>query len=741
MGALVSCAAALHLSFVLGLFFGMSTVWGQELRHKDALCNADGCFVVYFQQKTFLDSWRVCKEKGGNMATIKRKGDAVSIATLFSTLDSHNLHSKVRVWIGLQRQPRQCNSAQPLRGFSWTTGDQDTEYTNWQREDTPSMCAVPRCVTMGYSFIQQGDNFKWLDAACSVPVDGFLCHYAYKGMCGALPSEGAGNAIYATPFDVVSTVLTHVPLGSFATMPCLGPSEEDETVSCVLKEDGSVRWSGSSPLCSDLLESWCDVDNGGCQHYCRTAGSHIYCECDAGYQLGVDERSCELSDVCHGDPCEFECLPLSDGYRCDCPEGYLLGPDEHTCVDVNECLLSPCEHTCENVPGSFVCSCREGYFADGEGECKDVDECTSQPCEDAQCENTLGSYTCHCHFGFMPVPEDQNRCQDIDECQIPWTCDQMCVNYDGGFECYCEEGYELGTSDQYTCQRISEREEHSTVTSPFPWVTLRPALSWGPLDYLWNVKRESEREREMERPLQEGEQSLKWLTDPPKMFNSDVIWVTSAPRDEPPYSASVDPVTQTSHSEVEVLAETIHRTTPPIISTKLILDQNDEDTTTSLPTSWTAKTSEAAWWARPPSYKPGNPEDSTLGPNIPMDGEDKTQATLSNYLLPQEDLGPAEDDSEEITLFQKTTVSPEVTPSRPPVNEGGQKESNAWFLVGVLVPLCVFILVMLALGVFFCSRCAIMPHNKNASDCYHWISGAHDAQEASDHSQVVKSCV
>uniref|UniRef100_A0A3Q2ZZH4 CD248 molecule, endosialin a n=1 Tax=Kryptolebias marmoratus TaxID=37003 RepID=A0A3Q2ZZH4_KRYMA len=92
-----------------------------------------GCFVVYFERKIFLDSWRSCKAKGGNLATIKRKEDAGAIVTLFSTLDLRQSHTKVQVWIGLQRQPRQCS--------------------------------------------ENIDNFKWLDSSCSVPVDGYLCHF------------------------------------------------------------------------------------------------------------------------------------------------------------------------------------------------------------------------------------------------------------------------------------------------------------------------------------------------------------------------------------------------------------------------------------------------------------------------------------------------------------------------------------------------------------------------------------
>ncbi len=98
MGSLVSSAAALLLTSLLALLFGIS-VLGQDLRERDALCNADGCYVIYFMRKTFLDSWRACKEKGGNLATIKRREDATNIASLLSTVDLRYSRTTVRVWI------------------------------------------------------------------------------------------------------------------------------------------------------------------------------------------------------------------------------------------------------------------------------------------------------------------------------------------------------------------------------------------------------------------------------------------------------------------------------------------------------------------------------------------------------------------------------------------------------------------------------------------------------------------
>uniref|UniRef100_A0A3B5QQV9 CD248 molecule, endosialin a n=1 Tax=Xiphophorus maculatus TaxID=8083 RepID=A0A3B5QQV9_XIPMA len=272
-----------------------------------------GCFVIYFEHKIFLDSWRSCKEKGGNLATIKRKEEAIAIATLFSTVDLRWSRTKVKVWIGLQRQPRQCNS-NSLRGFSWTTGDQDTEYTNWQTEDSPDMCLVSLCVSFDYDTLQHSDNFKWFHGPCSIPADGYLCHFAYNGMCSPLSSEGSGVALYKTPFNLLSTTLTHLPVGSVANLQCL--TNANQKVQCVKRtNDGSVGWSPELLFCSNpsISHKLCEQGNGGCEHFCTQVGGQISCDCAKGFHLRYDGQTCE-PDVCQGVPCEFECLPLSDGY-------------------------------------------------------------------------------------------------------------------------------------------------------------------------------------------------------------------------------------------------------------------------------------------------------------------------------------------------------------------------------------------------------------------------------------------
>ncbi|XP_054914707.1 CD248 molecule, endosialin a [Poeciliopsis prolifica] len=708
MGFLFFSYAIFLLSSVLYSLFGFSSVLSQDLRERDALCNAEGCFVIYFERKIFLDSWRSCKEKGGNLVTIKRKEEANAIATLFSTVDLRSSRTKVKVWIGLQRQPRQCN-ANSLRGFSWTTGDQDTEYTNWQTEDSPDMCLVSLCVSFDYDSLQHSDNFKWIHGPCSVPADGYLCHFAYNGMCSPLSSEGSGVVLYTTPFNLLSTTLTHLPVGSVANLQCL--TNANQKVQCVQRtNDGSVGWSPEPPFCSNpsISHQLCERDNGGCEHFCTQAGGLISCDCAKGFHLRYDGQTCE-PDVCQGAPCESECLPLSDGYRCACPDGYMLAPDEHACLDVDECLQAPCQQRCTNSPGTFECQCLEGYVVNEMGDCEDIDECLDNVCQHA-CENIPGSYTCHCLLGFSVDREDPTQCLDDDECQIPGMCEQMCVNYVGGFQCFCKDGYEL-SSDQSTCQKIRNNQVRSTPL-PFPHVG-QIELGWNPVLSPWSPEPTTDHWPENQ------EQPLDWLTSPSTVSKPEEMWDTSASQDKP----------RTSLSAVDDLYE-----------------NDEQETTTTIPSLPTSTISEGAWnWWPSFSSSTQSLDNPHTASDIKKEAEQEKFSPRDHPQLPGQEAGKEGKNYEEITHSPDPAV-PTLKPLPPFLNGGGgdgdnldsvqddreHKQSNTGLLVGLLVPICIFIVVMVALSIFYCTHCGVKPRNKNATgtECYHWISGAHDKQGA-----------
>ncbi|XDV38853.1 hypothetical protein PO909_008183 [Leuciscus waleckii] len=596
---------------------------GQSLQEQDGVCNAEGCYSIHLQRKTFRESWRSCKDKGGNLATMKGPEEASLIHDLLSSGVRRGPRPRIRLWIGLQRQPRQCSATRPLRGFTWITGDQETQYTNWQRDDLPSACAAHRCVVITYNTADKSGNdqynFKWLDGSCGVAVEGFLCRYTYQGMCPALQKEGGGPALYTTPFELASTILTHIPFGSVATLPCPDNEKEDQSVLCMLREDGSIGWSKDAPLCLNTARDWCEQDNGGCEHYCLDADTHYYCEC---------------------------------------PDGYLLSGDGQSCLDIDECLQKPCPQECVNAPGTFECRCYEGYLPSEFGECVDVDECMEGKC-DHLCENSPGSYTCRCHEGFSPLREDPDQCKDIDECKTPDICDQVCRNYEGGFECLCEEGYILQV-DNYYCRPVEEDEhlmvesddatlnypslpELVTDASPLEWLTDSPSMEWHPTYLSWSFTEKT----------QEGDVA----TQEPEL-NEHVSSKSPSP------NFLIDTTTSTDSNEEDAHEEEISIATGDTVDLRTSEDKGPSMVSTSAP---------------------------------------KRKLDF-------------------VMLTPETSQIPEDTSGTEQHPGGRKKHDKSWLLVALLVPLCVFLVVMLALGIVYCTSCAVEPRSKSVTDCYRWTT-------------------
>ncbi|KAF7697253.1 hypothetical protein HF521_005671 [Silurus meridionalis] len=670
------CCSAYPFLFLAALMICLPHgIWGETLQESDGLCNADGCYSVHFQRKTFRESLKSCKDRGGNLAAVKQPEEAALIQDLLNAKERHGPRPKIRLWIGLQRPPRQCSATRPLRGFTWVAGYQETEYTNWQREELPGACTALRCVVITYNTLENRNtdqnNFKWLDGSCMVAVDGFLCHYTYRGMCPSLQSEGEGPAQYATPFNLVSTVLSHIPYGSVATLSCPDISKGDQSVLCMQHEDGQVGWSKEAPLCSDDIKDWCENDNGGCEHNCVNSVSHYYCQCSEGFKIGEDGLSCQPLDPCHQAECEFDCEPSIGGYRCKCPEGYLLSQDGLNCIDIDECAQSPCPQVCVNAPGTFECRCNEGYQLSEFGECLDVDECNEGKCEHS-CENSPGSYICLCHDGFSLMPDDSERCEDIDECEVAGTCEQICNNYEGRFDCSCEVGYQLQL-DQYSCLPIEDMDELYTTAEPAHPIT----LTWD-----------------------DPGNSPDIVTD-----NIPLDWVTELP-------TALDWFTDTTEDDYLTLPASPDLT----------------EQTSSSPTSDWLKVATTS--------------------NIPADSnaKDKTSQLLDEKRV----LSQGEDhltspfppklkkDADRITPFTHQILEGSLpSVSSLEQNPGGKKKHDrSWLLVALLVPLCVFIVVMLALGIVYCTSCAVEPRNKNVADCYSWTTNSKPAEPKATKSQA-----
>lgn len=577
----------------------------------EAVCGPEGCYAVYLQRRSFLEAWRNCRELGGNLATLKHPEEAAQVTELLQRTGGSGEPSRQLFWIGLQRQPRQCFPQRPLRGFTWTTGDQDTSYTNWARPAGEGSCAASRCVVL------DNNDYQWLDGSCIVPVDGYICRFSFQGMCPGLTEEGA-SITYTTPFGPADSSLHYVPFGTVAAVAC-GGAVPAVSVLCMQKEDGTVAWSKGPPLCREHVyhHSWCEGDNGGCQQLCLDEGPGYSCECHAGYFLMPDGHSCATNKACLDQPCQFDCVPEDDGgYHCQCPLGYELSSDGHHCEDMDECADAPCEH---------------------------------------QCENTEGSFLCRCHLGFSLSEDEPGHCTDTDECQIPGVCQQMCVNYVGGFECYCTEGYELEL-DSISCHPVAQVPLHATAQSHRGGdFLLHSGVNHG-----WSQEEDDDDDHPSTLPLESGSPPLAHSTS----------YQNSYPN--PPTAISdPSPVTSSPHLR---LASTQHNASN--------------------------------------APAPADPR----SPQIPLDPTASPPFLLTSIAGSQDGKGDAA--VEGVRALPPTPASPSPNPGE---DQALRRQDDRWLLVALLVPICVFVVIMMALGIVYCTRCGAQAKTRSVTQCYHWV--------------------
>ncbi|XP_075781855.1 complement component C1q receptor isoform X2 [Pelodiscus sinensis] len=432
-------------------FLGQTLLWGVPSwasEEAEVLCSGMACYTLHWGTHNWEDAQAKCQSNGGNLVTMKSQEEALHIQELLAKLPRREAGPEglARFWIGLHREKGKCyQKHQLLKGFSWVSGGEETDYTGWLREPRGT-CTAKRCVTL------QGNStavLGWADGLCSASSSralGYLCKFSFQGMCRPLALAGPGSLTYTAPFGVGSASLAAVPFGSVASVRC-GPQGETPGpfLVCRGQAGGEFAWSSPGPLCASATHG-CAYSNGGCQQECQALeGGSVRCACRPGYQLAGDQLSCSPVDFCRAQPCQGQCLARLGGFECRCPAGYALAADGVSCADVDECGAPqpPCPGGCVNTEGSFACTCPPGYEPEGPSgrQCRDVDECAQgAPCAQL-CTNTPGSFLCACQPGYQRDGGGA-ACLDVDEC-LGEPCQERCLNLPGSYQCLCPPGWAL----------------------------------------------------------------------------------------------------------------------------------------------------------------------------------------------------------------------------------------------------------------------------------------------------------
>uniref|UniRef100_A0A250Y4Y5 Endosialin n=1 Tax=Castor canadensis TaxID=51338 RepID=A0A250Y4Y5_CASCN len=701
--------------------------WATEPR---AACSPSSCYALFPGRRTFLEAWRACRELGGDLATPRTPEEAQRVDSLVGAGPTSGL-----LWIGLQRQARQCQPQRPLRGFTWTTGDQDTAFTNWAQPATGGPCPAQRCAAL-----EASGEHRWLEGSCTLAVDGYLCQFGFEGACRALPDEvgQAGPAVYTTPFHLVSTELEWLPFGSVAAVQC--QAGRGASLLCVKQPSGGVGWSQAGPLCPG---TGCGPDNGGCEHECvEEVDGHVSCRCTEGFRLAADGHSCE--DPCAQAPCEQQCEPGGpQGYSCHCRLGFRPAEDEpHRCVDTDECQIAGvCQQMCVNYVGGFECYCSEGHELEADGI-----SCSPAGAMGAQASQDLGD----------ELLDDGEEGEDEEEA---WEV------FDGGWT--EEPGILWMEPTQPPDFRLAYRPsfpEDREPRRPYPEPTWPPPLSAPRVPSVLSATG----------PV------VVSATRPtlPSAHQTPIISATLNPAHQPPMVPAMHPAVLPDRQipRIEVSypdLPPVHQ--PPIISArypKLSPAHQppmfpDTQATTHLPRipantapqGTISSARQVPMAPNVPAFKSQAPHlsiISTVQPPLPTTSRSPVTAVhhklrpaasqppdLPTPLPPQSSanqtfrISTTQSHSKAPQVPRQGGSGPKLAPWLPSVAPtaaptalaeaglaGRSQRDDRWLLVALLVPTCVFLVVLLALGIVYCTRCGPHASNKRITDCYRWVTHA-----------------
>ncbi|KAM9761384.1 low-density lipoprotein receptor-like isoform 1-T1 [Menidia menidia] len=176
---------------------------------------------------------------------------------------------------------------------------------------------------------------------CGNGRDEGSCHHCTAGFfsCGpsddCLPGEKLcdGRADCADGRDESRELCGSAQPSSQASSPCAASEFQCGDGECIRHS-----WRcDHQPDCTDgsdeehCGQNECQVNNGGCSHFCVDQKMGFLCRCPDNMKL-VDDSQCEEVDTClERDVCDQLCAPNNGIFKCDCHDGYQMTPATGEC--------------------------------------------------------------------------------------------------------------------------------------------------------------------------------------------------------------------------------------------------------------------------------------------------------------------------------------------------------------------------------------------------------------------------
>ncbi|XP_065180052.1 uncharacterized protein LOC135810490 [Sycon ciliatum] len=218
--------------------------------------------------------------------------------------------------------------------------------------------------------------------------------------------------------------------------------------------------------------------------------------CSPGYSLnGADTLQClptgqwdnppptcdQDIDECNSSPtspCDGLCINTDGSFQCACQDGYNLALDQVTCQDIDECIGSGpvCsgDMLCTNTQGSYQCSCQTGYHFDQSSQSCQAVSCGEPPVPThgviSGTEYTYGETVVYsCDVGYTLSGDQTTQCLESGQwslavsptCEIvhcptltlsPRTQSSSTdTSFSSVWRLHCSPGYSLNGADTLQC--------------------------------------------------------------------------------------------------------------------------------------------------------------------------------------------------------------------------------------------------------------------------------------------------